>query len=171
MKRILWFVLIVVIGLSQVAWSGIPPYAVQDYDRDKAREFVARSYWANEAQQVVSKAEVLLFLNRQHGNWSEYEPGEYMCGDFTFGLWRSARDEGIRAGVVFIGFEDEYWGHYLIVFPTIDRGYIFVEPQTDRLKCVEVGHDYWWGYTISEVDVCWDTTLLFEWHGDVQWIK
>ena len=56
----------------------------------------------------------------------------YNCGDFSFDLVKSARQQGIEAWTVGILFTHSV-GHAMVAFKTTDAGTIYVEPQTDDI--------------------------------------
>jgi hypothetical protein len=53
------------------------------------------------------------------------------CVDYALLLARNAEWEGLDAVIVRLDF-DEGLSHALLMFPTSDRGYVFIEPQTDK---------------------------------------
>jgi hypothetical protein len=58
----------------------------------------------------------------------------------------------LKAGYGYVEFEDG--AHALVCFDTVDKGLVFVEPQTDELVTVAVGINYW-DYTIVQFDIIW----------------
>ena len=85
----------------------------------------------------VPMSEVLQFLatdkTDQHvyGQLNEYGQG-YYCSDFSDDLVHNAQLQGIEAHRVDILFTHTV-GHAIVVFNTIDRGKVYVEPQTDQI--------------------------------------
>ena len=92
------------------------------------------------------------FLARDETDANPYVAGEYNCVDFSAQLINNAKANGIRAAYVHI--RAEKWAHALVAFETVDRGLIFIEPQTDDVKKVAVGASYW-GRTIVEFHIIW----------------
>jgi hypothetical protein len=76
----------------------------------------------------------------------------YECHEFTRDVLKNAFNQGLKAGYVYIEFAEG--AHALVCFDTVDKGLIFVEPQTDELVVVAVGNNYW-GYVIVQFDVIW----------------
>jgi len=90
--------------------------------------------------------------------------GEYVCFDYSAELNNNADAAGLRAAYVRI--RSEGWGHALVAFNTVDRGLIFIEPQSDVEVKLELGKPYPWqhigatsplGYSdqILEIQVIW----------------
>ena len=64
----------------------------------------------------------------------------YVCFDFCHDILENAFDQGYKAGLVYLKFEDA--AHTIICFDTTDEGLLFVEPQTDDIVTVQVGSAY-----------------------------
>ena len=74
--------------------------------------------------------------------------GEYVCFDFATELNNNAETNGIRAAYVRIRFEE--WAHAVVAFETVDRGIIFIEPQSDMQVELVIGRPYsWWQFGAS----------------------
>lgn len=87
--------------------------------------------------------EAMDFIARDQTDKNEYIEGEYTCLNFAADVNRNAEAEGIRCAVVFIEFKGRREGHVLIAFETLDRGLIFIEPQTDKEVKVAIGVRYY----------------------------
>ena len=70
------------------------------------------------------------FLARDKTDSNPFIKGEYVCFDFAAELNNNAEANGIRAAYVRI--RSKKWGHAVVAFETVDRGLIFIEPQSDR---------------------------------------
>ena len=92
------------------------------------------------------------FLTHDDTDANPHVVGEYECVDFSAQLINNAKANGTRAAYVHIGAEK--WAHALVAFETVDRGLIFIEPQTDDVKKVAVDASYW-GRTIVEFHIIW----------------
>ena len=92
------------------------------------------------------------FLAHDDTDANPHVVGEYECVDFSAQLINNAKANGIRAAYVHIRAKE--WAHALVAFETVDRGLIFIEPQTDDVKKVAVGASYW-GRTIVEFHIIW----------------
>lgn len=79
--------------------------------------------------------------------------GNYDCSNFARDVRENAIKKGIRCACVLIRFLNRA-GHAIIAFNTIDRGVIFIEPQTDKEMKVVVGGKYW-NNTIVACRVYW----------------
>lgn len=96
-----------------------------------------------------SYKEMKEFLTRDKTNLNEGSEGMffglfgyYDCSNFTRDVKRNAIKKGIRCAGVFIWFKEGESGHALVAFDTIDKGVIFIEPQTDEEVEVAVGIIY-----------------------------
>lgn len=70
------------------------------------------------------------FLAGDQTDSNPYIKGDYVCFDFAAELNNNAEASGIRAAYVRISFRE--WAHAVAAFETVDRGLIFIEPQTDK---------------------------------------
>ena len=86
-------------------------------------------------------AEMLDFIRRDKTDENTYVEDVYTCFEFTADVSRNADAENIRSAFVYILFRGE--AHSIVAFDTIDRGLIFIEPQTDEQMYLEVGRPYW----------------------------
>ena len=71
-----------------------------------------------------------------------YITGEYNCFDFAAQLNNNAKANGIRAAYILI--RSEKWRHAVVAFETVDRGLIFIEPQSDREIALVIGKPFPW---------------------------
>jgi hypothetical protein len=87
----------------------------------------------------------------------------YMCRHFGMDVKNHATAHGIRCGYVeFYGSNKatpnqpstEWHGHVVVCFDTIDRGMIFIEPQTDDECDILVGNVYW-NIIIEDLLIMW----------------
>jgi len=88
------------------------------------------------------------FLAGDETDSNPYVVGEYVSFDFAVELNNNAEANGIRAAYVAI-FAKE-WGHGMVAFETIDRGLIFIEPQSDRMVRLATGEPYP-GYSVGAI--------------------
>ncbi|MFC1932454.1 hypothetical protein ACFLXU_02330 [Chloroflexota bacterium] len=82
------------------------------------------------------------FLIHDDTDSKSYISGEYVCFDFAAELNNQAEASGIRAAYVRI--RSKEWGHAVVAFETVDRGIIFIEPQSDREIRLVIGEPYPW---------------------------
>ena len=73
--------------------------------------------------------ELMGFLARDKTDSKAYLEGAYVCFDFAAEVNNNAEIEGIRAAYVRIHFPEEP-GHAIVAFETVDKGLIFIEPQS-----------------------------------------
>ena len=79
------------------------------------------------------------------------------CVDYALIVARNAHWKGLGAQVVKLEFEAGF-DHAMLIFPTSDQGYIFMEPQTDKVFDVMRVGDTYDARLITSVDV-----LSFYW--------
>jgi hypothetical protein len=71
--------------------------------------------------------EMITFLKSDKTDEIEYDPDNFMCGDFAQTVHNKAEAAGIRAAWVSIDFTGFTVGHACNAFNTTDRGLIFVD--------------------------------------------
>ena len=82
------------------------------------------------------------FLARDETDANPYVAGEYNCVDFSAQVSNNAEANGIR--VAYVRIRAKEWGHVLVAFETVDRGLIFIEPQSDREVELVIGEPFPW---------------------------
>jgi hypothetical protein len=82
------------------------------------------------------------FLARDKTDSNLYVVGEYVCSDFAAQLNNNAEANGIR--VAYVRIRSEKWSHAVVAFETVDRGLIFIEPQSDREAALVTGKPFPW---------------------------
>ena len=82
------------------------------------------------------------FLAQDKTDSNPFIRGEYVCFDFAAELNNNAEANGNRAAYVRI--HSKEWGHAVVAFETVDRGLIFVEPQSDKDVELVIGQPYPW---------------------------
>lgn len=85
-------------------------------------------------------AEVIGFVEGDKTDSHLYNMVSYNCFHFCRDFKAAAFDAGLKAGFVYVEFADG--AHALVCFDTVDRGLVFVEPQTDGFVSLVVGGDY-----------------------------
>ncbi|MEM1530437.1 MAG: hypothetical protein QXQ42_04595 [Candidatus Bathyarchaeia archaeon] len=99
--------------------------------------------------------EAMTFIEIDQTDKNKYIEGVYTCINFAADFKMNAFNSGYKCGLVYIEFPSG--AHALVCFNTIDKGLIFIEPQTDSTMRVEVGIHYWRdnGYLCP-----WDDTII-----------
>lgn len=82
------------------------------------------------------------FLASDPTDSNPYISGEYVCFEFATEVNNNAEANGIRAAYVRLRFEE--WAHAVVAFETVDRGLVFIEPQSDMDVELVVGKPYPW---------------------------
>jgi len=104
------------------------------------------------------------FLASDETDSRSFVTGEFVCSDFAAQLNNNAEANGIRAAYVRI--RSKEWGHAVVAFETVDRGLIFIEPQSDRQVKLVIGESFPWylvgaispiGYhdPVVEIQIMW----------------
>ncbi len=90
------------------------------------------------------------FLASDTTDANPYVPSEYVCFEFATALNNNAEANGIRVACVLIGSKN--WWHAVVAFETVDRGLIFIEPQSDREvgSVIGIGQPFPW-YSVGAV--------------------
>lgn len=99
--------------------------------------------------------EVKRFLQEDKTDENEYVDGVYTCSNFASDLNNNAEGNGLRSAYVYIEYPDA--AHSLAAFDTVDRGLIFIEPQSDDEVVVSVGISFSRANGYSEPD--YDDTI------------
>jgi len=108
--------------------------------------------------------ELKRFLATDKTDSNSFISGEYVCFDFAAELNNNAEANGIRAA--YVRLRSKEWAHAAVAFMTVDRGLIFIEPQSDMEIELVIGRPYpWWlsgassplRYTdaIEEIQIIW----------------
>ncbi len=72
-------------------------------------------------------ANLTIFLEADHTEDMLYVDPNYTCSDFAVALHDSAEAHGIKCGIVNVQFEGQSIGHAFDVFPTSDKGLVYVD--------------------------------------------
>jgi len=93
--------------------------------------------------------ELKTFLEADDTNKLVYDEKSFDCTGFAIELFKRARVNGFRVGIVELVFEDNRSAHLLNVFQTTDRGTVFIDVTgnengtgKDKVGYVEVGKPY-----------------------------
>jgi len=97
-----------------------------------------------------SLEQVQSFLSTDNTSLQVYREG-FNCVESALMAARNAVWKGIPAEVVRLVFVDNT-SHMILVFPTNDSGWLFVEPQTDSIVYPQIGTVYS-GSKVSEIDL------------------
>lgn len=101
--------------------------------------------------------EMMDFIEHDNTDQHGYIPKEYECINFSRDVWNHATAENIRCAMVTIHIvnENENTHHGLVAFETIDRGLVYIEPQSDTEMDVYVGGSYW-SYVVEDFWLRWN---------------
>ena len=101
-------------------------------------------------------SELKRFLREDNTDENEYVDGVYTCSNFAADLNNNAEEKGFRAAYVYIEYPDA--AHSLAAFETVDRGLVFIEPQSDDEVMVAVGISFSEANGYSKPD--YDDTII-----------
>ena len=87
-----------------------------------------------------SYLEIIRFIAQDKTNLHPYIENSYTCWQFSADVLNNAYQAGYRGGFVYITLAEG--AHSIVAFNTTDRGLIFIEPQDDSLKNLQVGIHY-----------------------------
>ena len=96
--------------------------------------------------------EVKDFILRDPTSRNEFVLNQYECRHFATDVNNNAEAEGLRCAFVLLCFNQGQ--HAVIAFDTVDRGLVYIEPQTDARIYPEVGGKYQ-GKEIKEILIAW----------------
>lgn len=84
-------------------------------------------------------AEMILFLEHDSTDKTEYSEKNWNCINFSISLIANATLQGIRCGFVILDFDQI--PHAVVAFDT-DRGMVYIDPQGDTVVYFEIGKTY-----------------------------
>ena len=104
------------------------------------------------------------FLIRDKTDASPFITGSYVCSDFAAEVNHNAEASGIR--VAYVRIRSEKWGHAVVAFETVDRGLVFIEPQSDKEVKLVIGESFPWSSVgavspltsydpVTEIQIIW----------------
>ncbi|MEK7354529.1 MAG: hypothetical protein AABZ77_08505 [Chloroflexota bacterium] len=87
-------------------------------------------------------SELTAFLAADKTDSNTYVDGHYVCFDYAADVNNKADAAGIQAAYVRLRSTD--WGHAVVAFDTVDRGLVYIEPQSDQEVKLVLGQPYPW---------------------------
>lgn len=88
----------------------------------------------------ITKSELLKFLKNDKTDKIEHNE-TFDCENYAAVLKQNAFNKGYQCYIVLIEFEES--AHVLNAFNTTDKGFLYVEPQTDDIVDVRLHSSYW----------------------------
>lgn len=101
-----------------------------------------KNYYYTYVYHDPSYTEMIAFLKADKTDNNPYSTASYNCFDYTRDVIDNAHKNSIRCGYVRIEFEDNT-AHACVAFNTIDKGLVFIEPQSDDDVILSVGRPYY----------------------------
>ena len=87
-------------------------------------------------------SELMAFLAADKTDSKPYIDGQYVCFDYAADVNNNADAARIQAAYVRLRSKD--WGHAVVAFDTVDRGLVYIEPQSDQEVKLVLGQPYPW---------------------------
>ncbi len=75
----------------------------------------------------VSYDQLINFISQDDTADATYTMPTYTCGDFAAHLFNDSQAMGIKSGIVSVAFQGNMTGHAFNVFPTTDKGLVYVD--------------------------------------------
>jgi len=88
--------------------------------------------------------EVASFISSDTTDETPFDSDTFDCENYVLEVNNNAEAQGIRCAMIVMYFDGTDTGHAIVGFNTVDRGMVYVEPQTDDwVENFEIGKDYW----------------------------
>lgn len=120
-----------------------------------SRELQNHNYTLSEPTEL----EVLAFLYLDKTSLKTYDKEDYNCRHFSKDLMINAAYFGIRSAYVTIFYGNGSNNHAVVGFNTSDEGFIYVEPQTDKILDIDIGKKHE-GIVIKDIELIWSDEYL-----------
>jgi hypothetical protein len=114
---------------------------------------------------MTTAADVNTFLASDNTSDYEYKEG-FNCVESALMASRNAVWQGIPAGVCKLNFQSGI-GHMMLIFPTVDAGWVFVEPQSQSVVHPIIGGVYF-GERVTGIDILQLSWIPLEVASDVK---
>lgn len=134
-KILLLFLLLTSLGVNVYLW-----YQTQEYYNRGYIQGIEDGVGIGYIIRDPTYSEVISFIEQDKTNEYEYDKDEFNCQDFSATVKRNAFNEGYRCFYVSIEFQEG--GHAIIGFNTTDQGFIYIEPQYDKIVALQIGKKY-----------------------------
>lgn len=92
------------------------------------------------------------FITQDPTNRNKWVRNAYECRHFATDVCHNARDASLDCAFVLLCYEKGQ--HAVVAFDTVDKGLVYIEPQTDMVISPEVGARYE-GKEIKEILISW----------------
>lgn len=112
---------------------------------------IASDYHIVELKNPTSE-EVKDFITRDPTNRNKWVRNAYECRHFATDVCNDARDAGLNCAFVLLCYEKGQ--HAVVAFDTVDRGLVYIEPQTNMVIYPEIGGQSE-GKEIKEILIAW----------------
>ena len=96
--------------------------------------------------------ELQAFIAKDSTNKNKWMTNAYECRHFASELCNNARDASLNCAFVLLCYN--HGQHAVVAFDTVDKGLVYIEPQTDNIIYPEIGGRYE-GKEIKEILIAW----------------
>lgn len=96
--------------------------------------------------------EVKDFITRDPTNRNKWVRNSYECRHFATDVCNDARDAGLNCAFVLLSYD--HGQHAVVAFDTVDKGLVYIEPQTNMVIYPEIGGRYE-GKEIKDILIAW----------------
>ena len=106
---------------------------------------------------------MLIFLHEDHTDIKNYNEETFNCLDYSATVKKNAFDKGYRCFFVVIELGEHLLGgsHAVVGFNTTDKGFVYVEPQEDKIIYPEIGVSLYdpekyllfFDWTVTDIDI------------------
>lgn len=106
--------------------------------------------YAPPGEQSIELSELTDILIEDNTSEQEYREG-YNCVDYAWEVMRNLQWQGVDSSILALTYEDGS-RHAILVIPTGDKGWQFIDPQSDEVVSPKMG-SYYNGKKIVEIKV------------------
>lgn len=132
---LLLFLLLISLGVNVYLW-----YQTQEYYNSGYIQGIEDGVGIGYNIHDPTYSEVILFIEQDKTDEYEYDRDGFNCQDFSATVKRNAFNKGYRCFYVSIEFPEG--AHAIIGFNTTDQGFIYIEPQHDKIVTLQIGNKY-----------------------------
>lgn len=132
---LLLFLLLISLGVNVYLW-----YQTQEYYNIGYIQGIEDGVGIGYNIRDPTYSEVILFIEQDRTDEYEYDKDEFNCQDFSATVKWNAFNEGYRCFYVSIEFPEG--AHAIVGFNTTDQGFVYIEPQYDKIVTLQTGNRY-----------------------------
>jgi hypothetical protein len=156
-------IILLFLGSAYVSSNGAVPEQAIRSEVAEAPVLPAISENINDTDNLTSANQTITLKNPTFQELKDFILGDptsrnkfvldkYECRHFATDVDNNAEDSGLRCAIALLCYETGQ--HAVVAFDTVDRGLVYIEPQTDAVIHPEVGGRYQ-GKEIKEILIAW----------------